>query len=382
MYILTQFLIAIIFIVIIIIWYRDEYTWWEYILQALVPIFLALIINAISTTTRENDTEYWGNTIVKVAYQEEYEEYDPCKETYDCNCTTDDDGNTSCDTCCRGGCVDYGPYWFIYNERGTERSVSKNKYRNIINHWSTQVHTKEDYKGDHCGKGDYHYAKWPKTRETYKIYATQHTYKNKVRYNKVYVPDQLITRNAQHTFEYPNIREFEQDHILGDYWTGSNDRAEAELNLDIHAGLMGPRPQEQHGQIKPFLLLFKDASKDAASAQFARWQGGNKNEYTVMIGWNSKTNKITWYDIMTFTENGACKNRMKEYLHENREASLEEITQKMRFVLNQHWERRSFTPINQLIKLKPTKGVWITAILLGIILGIVFMIAFSRNEHK
>ena len=87
MYILTQFLIAFILIAIIVWKWRHEYVWWEYLLQAGIPILLAITINAISTTTRENDGEYWGNTIVKVAYQEEYEEWDPCSYTEDCNCT-------------------------------------------------------------------------------------------------------------------------------------------------------------------------------------------------------------------------------------------------------------------------------------------------------
>lgn len=380
MYLLIQFSIAVIFICIAIIFYRKEYTWWEYILQLIIPIGIVMAMYYITTHARIMDTEYWGNTIVKVEYQEQYEYWDPCKDTYDCNCTTDKDGNRSCDTCCDPGCVSYGPYYYAYNENGTQVMINEDTYHKIKDKFKTEKNTNKQ-KGDSCKKGWLYEAKWNGEYDSYQVHVTKHKYENKVRYNKIFVPEEIKKEERKKVHNYPSIVSLDQQHVIGE-WYSLKDKQIADHRLDFHNGMYGPKPRDNSGQIKAFLLLYKDTPKSIVRLQKGSWKRGNKNEYTLMIGWDSKTRKIVWYDDMTFELSGKCSNRIKKYVYENPETSLEDLTNTMSNILAEHWLRREFTPLNALIKLDPPKWLWVVGILLGIGLGIGGLFLFSNNEQN
>ena len=379
MYLLTQFALAIIFISIAAIFYRKNYVWWEYLLQLVIPIGIVMAMYHITTHARVMDTEYWGNTIVTVTHQERYERWDPCKSTYSCNCRTDSNGNETCDTCCDPGCVSYGPYYHAINENGLEIMLSEADYRKIANKFKNEKNTGKQ-KGDSCKKGYLYEAKWDGEYNTYQIHVTKHRYENKVRHNKIFVPESVTKKEKSQTYPYPSISGVDQVHIIGE-WHDDYDKSQAEHRLDFHNGMYGPRPRDRSGQIKVFILLFKDQPKSVARLQKGLWQRGNKNEYTLMLGWDSKTQKISWYDDMTFEMSGKCSNRIKKYVYDNPDLKLEVLASEMSNILAEHWLRREFTPLNALIKLDPPKWLWVVGILLGIVLGILGLFIFTSNEY-
>lgn len=380
MYFITQVSVGLIMLLIAYLYFKHEYTWWEYILQLIFPLAIAGIVYQISTSVRETDFEFWGNTCVKVEWQDRYEYYDPCKDTEECNCTTDKDGNRSCSTCCVGGCVTVYPYGIAWNEFGSYEYISEVMFNEIRLKFGNKK-TFEDYKGDGCGRGDMHRSIWEGEKHTYQAFITRHKYENKVRFQPIYNPKTATEEEIKSAYKYPPINGIDQDHILGT-WRDGLALERADNILASHAGIYGPKSQEEHGQVKPFILIFTDQPKRMADVQRAAWQNGNKNEYTLMLGMDAQNENIKWFEIMTFSQNGAVKNRMMEFLHSDPKLNIDRIADEMSYILAEHWKRRSFTPLNNLITLKPNGWTWFLGILLNLLVGIGSLVAFSSNEAR
>lgn len=380
MYILGQLSICIIFIIIILKSdFKDEYELWEYGLQMCIPIIIAGLIWLLSTNTMKMDTEYWGNTCVKIQHQEEYEEWNPCATTRECCCKTDKNGNRECDTECVGGCESHGPYWYAFNEYGDRIDIKKSEYERIKNKWKLPPQ-KVGTSGDACGRGDLFEITWDNNMNNYQIIVTKHTYVNKVRHEVTFFYPTYEDKELTDIHDYPPVNELEQDHVIG-RWPYNNEQELAEHKLDVLNGVFGPKARNEHGQIKAFIFVYIDKPREYAVKQKDKLLGGNKNEYSLVLGYNTKTKKIEWYDIITYCDNGASVNRMKEFLFENPSAPLNIVADEMVNILTTTWIRREFTPLNSIITLRPPNWVIILAYIINAILSTGMIYIFHTNER-
>jgi hypothetical protein len=383
MYALGQVTIFLIILVIIlsIKQIRTKYIWWEYMLQLFIPTVIVTIVWFTATASMKMDTEYWGNTCVSIQYEESYEWWNTCSYTVDCNCTTDKDGNTSCDQCCVAACDYESASWYAIDERGRRRSIREDEYNTIKKKWGLEEYDTGDTNGTaNCRIGKIYRVDWDNNMETYQIIVTKHKYENKVRFEATYFYPQYTEDQLTDVYGYPVIQGLDQDHVIGD-WYNSSDQQAADHILDIHNGTYGPKPREDQGQVKVFMFVYTDKDRSYAVKQKDKLEGGNKNEYILVLGFNSLDNSIMWYEIITYCDNGSAVNRMKEWLYANPNSTLEEIAEAMTDVLENNWERREFTPLNAFIKLKPKPWVWVLAYILNVIISVGMIFVFSNNEN-
>ena len=93
------FIIPILFLVAAFYFFKHKVSLLEAIIQLAIPCLFIFGFKSCATISLTSDTEYWNNTVTKVEYFEAWDEWidETCWE--DCNCTTDDDGFESCDSC-------------------------------------------------------------------------------------------------------------------------------------------------------------------------------------------------------------------------------------------------------------------------------------------
>lgn len=366
--------------IVAIYFFHRDFTMWELIAQFISPILLSVIVYASSISIKETDIEFWNSTCVSISRIEKHELYE--KESYSCDCVTDTEtGTVSCNTCYEWVCNSYGPYWYAYNQNGTEQKISESTYAFIHAKWNNSEQFVKTHGERSCKKGDEFEAKWNGLKETYVKFTEEKAYKNKVRFNAVYNPVKSWPEEKQkQVYKYPPISDILQENIIGD-WPNNHDLTNAKKLLEEYAGLYGPKSRAQNGQIAPFIFIYKDKSREIAEIQRSVLEGGNKNEFILILNWNSSSGQIDWYDVITFCENPGAKNRMYEWLHQNDNASLEEITRYMIQVLKDNWLRREFTPLNEFIKITPSKGIWIGSLCLCLFINIGLFLFFRYNEN-
>lgn len=361
---------------------RKYYVWWEYVLQILIPAFIATVIYFIGVNQKNWDIEWWSDTCVELRHEESYETEET--RSYSCNCSTDSDGRESCSTCYEDYCSDHPEQWYAISSLGWLQAINEAEYHLIRKKWNA-LELKIGTIGDEeCRIGGVYSVNWNGDSISRQIFVQRHRYENDVRFNRVYVP-QEYTKEMRYLpiLDYYDVDGIDQNHIIG-YWSDIADKEKADLILDRHAAKFGPKKREERGQILPLIWIYNDQPNSIARYHRAKHQGGNKNEYSLLIGYNSKTQKIDWYDIVTFTQNGACVNRMKEFMHDNRDnrtASLEEISTEMTKILSNHWERREFTELNKMITFRPSAKLWAFGILFNLIIGALCAFGFMGNDY-
>ena len=384
MYIIGQLLIVLIFIGIILFNknIRKEYVVFEYILQVVVPILIVVCVWEVSKYSMVIDDEYWGNTCVKIERHEEYRWLNPCSYTEPCNCTTDEDGNETCDSCCVEAC-DYVPEtYYAYDENDKQISITKNQYYKVLKKWKLpEIETDVKNGTISCGLiGNVFETIWDNNKDNYQIIVTHHTYENKVRYEPTFFYPQYNKDQLNDVYDYPFIVGLDQKHVIGE-WYNSADKKQSEHLLDVFNGIYGPKSREDHGQIKVFYFIYKDKDQSYGVKQKDKLQGGNKNEYNLVLNYDSKTKNISWYEVISFYEKSAVKNRVEEYLYSNPQTSLVDLTNVVTDVLSKNWLRREFTFLNSIIKLKPPLFIWITAYIVNIIVSLILIFFFKENDY-
>lgn len=370
MFLVTQAVIALVVTVIMYYIAKKDYAWWEYGIQFLIPFLIVLGVKELSLTYMSSDTEFWTTTLKEMVYQEQYRIWvtKTCSETYACG--SDSNGNTK--YCTRyydcSECESRGPYYYLNGQSASYVGIDtwnylKKKWKVKPEHIGTN--------GDHCGKGDRWRIQWDQSYETHQAWTSVHPYENKIRYDAGRFPMRELTETEKSIVKsYPDLFVgIEQKPISGP-WRDAKDLNNANHRLNYFNAVYGPKSREEHGQIKVFIMLYKDVPKSKVHhAQRIKLEYGNKNEFIVMLGWNSNTNSITWSDVITHTVDGTSVNTPQRIINDNPDISMEDFVIELTEVLSKNWIRTEFTPLNDVITLKPKLWVWIVALVLQGFIG-------------
>lgn len=247
--------------------------WTEMTIQIFGVVFLVSIVWAIGTYSATRDVEIWnGEIISKDRIHDHY------LRSYDCNCSTDSNGNRSCSTC--------------YEDRYTvewkaESTVGRIVF-NKLDRSSKRVYlTPDPLVYVNCKVGE------PASLE--------HSYTNYVRA----APDSLfnnrdaISKYADKVPQYPRVHNFYK--ITRVLTVDAN--IPANIRDEINTGL-NERLKTLGGALELNVVVIITGIDDP-SYRFAvenAWIGGKKNDAVVFIGVDEQLN-ITWADVMTFALN-------------------------------------------------------------------------------
>ena len=267
--------------------YRHKLIWWEVALPTLVSLVIIGVMKVSMTAYSAQDVEYFSEYITEARYYEEWDEWieQTCSEP--CNCTTDDDGYTSCDTCYYDCSYrDYNPeFWQIRTNMGNAYRCTQGYYKYLVKLFNNEtfVDMRRDY---YTIDGDMYRTQFDGIFEHVIPMSYEHTYVNKPQAaHTIFQFDDLLPEDTEGLYQYPQVVDRKQDACLG-CTDKENER------LRIYNGLNGRKHE-----IKMFVLVFEGKDISIAEKQRHFWKGGNKNELVVCTdSEGSWTKTFSWCD--------------------------------------------------------------------------------------
>lgn len=364
------------FIVGMLMFYRKKVAWWEYLSMFGASTLIILISKLIITTSMTHDTEYWSEPAHKVVYDGAWDEWIVEECSYDCFCSTNDDGIESCMTCWEDCSYrdKHSASWKIVSNSGKSYSISESEYKRIVDKWGNEKKV-----GMHSGRDKHYdygiYESICNDKALSECIVTSHSYENRVQVsNTEYGFDEVSDEDIKKLklYEYPEIYDnYKQKHILG---SGDKTYEQAVQNMNTLNAELGPDKQ-----LKAFILIFKNQSEQAGIMQENYWKGGNKNEFILTIGVDDN-NKIQWAHPFTWSESSGIKSNIRDYVIKQETLNLAKISSYMHEELEKNFERKHFSEFNYLT-VQPSKRSINITLTLVLILNLALMIWFILNKY-
>jgi hypothetical protein len=316
MVIYLALVIPIITALVLLIWFKHKTTLWEFAIPFGISLILTIAFKFGVETSLTRDTEYWGGWVEQIRYYEDWNEYihKTCTETYACG--TDSKGNTRyCTRTYDCSYVDYHPpYWRAYESNGMKLRISKDDYARLKAKFGTKevfVDLKRNY---HTDDGDMYKVDWGGTDETLEPITTSHTYENRVQASMSTFNYYEVDPKKDGLYEYPGVnRHYYVPAILG---PGGPTKQAAERKLQLLNAKLG-----RAKQVRVFILIFVDKPRDVGHDQENYWIGGNKNEFSLAIGVDSKYN-VQWCHPFSWTKAELLKVETRQFVEEQEQLDL------------------------------------------------------------
>lgn len=369
-------LIPIVFWVYIYNKYKREIIWWEFIIPFAISIILILLIKFLGQSTVVSDTEYWGGYATKTTYYETWDEWieDICPR--DIPTGTDVNGNTTYTTVLEDCSYNktHHAYYTLNENLGNERVINQKQYFSLKKLFNNSHFVELNRNYNHID-GDKYVSNYDGSYEKFKFIASEHSYENKVQaadtelsYNEI--SDEEI--NKYSLYSYPEITDFyELPTILKPknyYFQKGIDKKFDWLN-----GKLGKKKQ-----LRVWVLLFDDKSREAGTLQEALWKGGNKNEFVVTIGVD-KQERVKWCHVFSWTDVRELKFETKEFVEKMDLLNLNNLADYLYENLDNKFVRKSFSEFSHL-SVKPPLWSIITIYLLTLLSNIVISFWIVKND--
>jgi hypothetical protein len=131
-------------------------------------------------------------------------------------------------------------------------------------------------------------------------------------------------------------------------------------------------------QFRLYILIFKDKSIEISEQQKSYWQGGNKNEFVLCLGYNTKTNKIDWCNPFSWCDKPTLEVATKRYF---REHNTLDISKYGDWLANniKLWKRKQFKDFDY-INVEMTDGQTIALFIIILLADIILSIFIVANE--
>lgn len=300
MLIYAALLIPIITALVLYLKFKHETVWWEFLIPTTASLIFIIIMKLSIEYVQVGCDEYWGSTISKVEYYEDWNEYIHRRCTRSCgkNCTTTYDCSY----------VQYHPpKWVITTSTDEEILITKAEYDRLVKHFGNSTFI-DLYRHYHTNDGDKYVTVWYKHQEDKVIPATtKHRYENRVKaadhsiFHLGEVSKEMVDQYK--LFNYPDIYdEYKQSALLGD---STLEAIKADSILRRYNGILG-----HDKEVKIFLLIHKNQPLESGLYQEWYWCGGNMNEFIVSVGVNDD-NKIDWCKVISWTPNELLKSTVR-----------------------------------------------------------------------
>ena len=364
---ISAFMITALCIVMLFLFFKSKVIWWEVLILIAISLLVAATFKWIISSGNSDDTEYWSTRFERVEKHEAWDEEVSCSHSYDCYCSTDEDGYESCSTCYEHSydVDDHPPGYYKVDNMGNKYSISESEYIRLKNKMGNSTF-KDLHRDYHSYDGDMYYTTWNKKMKDYECITSTHTYTNK-------------TQAVPNTFNFPEVDSFDlATYELYEYPTasgrsryyqknilGHNDRF-AEHQLQIVNGEIGHKKQ-----VKIFILIFHNKSMEAKNLQEAYWKGGNKNEVVIPINIDD-TGKPTWCLPFSWSEKEGFKVDIRDFVLSQEKLNLSKIIKFSEKSIIENYERKEFADFEYLeVPLTSTQMIW------GIVLSIVINLGVS-----
>ena len=362
--------------VLLLIFFRNQVTWFEYIGLIVISILFTLMFRGIFVSINESDTEYWGSYMTKIRHYDDWDEWVHKTCTRRVPAGRDSKGNTiyrteTYDCSYR----DYHPERWTYTDNyGSEhyfcdkeefdRAMAELGYPKMVfvdmhRHYYTKDGDAQDYY-------------WDGTFENSRTLTTWHTYTNKVIASRsIFRFEDIDKEKAKELglFEYPEIQDYDQKSLLGVRLDRLTMKKIKYLN-----GTFGSKYQ-----FRMYILVFKDKPLVISEQQKSYWQGGNKNEFVLCLGYNTKTHKIDWCNPFSWCDSPKLEVATKRYFREHPNLNLMGYCKWLEKNINL-WKRKEFKDFDY-IDVEMSDGQTTALFIIILLLDIGMSIFLIGNDY-
>lgn len=359
--ILLSFIIPFLVAVVIAIFYTKKVAIWEYALligsSTLVTLLFWLIMKSVNTS----DTEYLSYYVTKTTYYEPWNER--VTKIRRVPCGTDKDGHIRYRTETYRVTEHHSESYEMILNNDDKINISEKKFNEIKNRFNVNAEFRDMHRNYYTKDGDAYDYYWDSTKlATLYPITKEHGYTNKVKGSKSIFNLTDISKDdieLYNLIDYPDVKEYQQPVVLGIDLPDSITQ-----HVDILNSLYG-----SDLEFRLYLLFFKNQSPSVVEYQKSYWEGGNKNEIVLCLGYNGST--ILWCEGFSWADSPIVETKCKEYFltHPNIN-SLKEFTDFVLPVIRQHWVRKEFKDFDYLAVDLSTAQCWFLLIITLIVNGI------------
>ena len=361
--------------IFLLIFFKKYIVWWEYICLVATSILFTLLLKSVFIASLEYDTEYLGGYITKVTHYDEWDEWIhktctrqvPCgrdskghtiyrTETYDCSYR---DYHPECWTYTDN----YNREEYFYNKSYFDAAMKELGYPKMV---FRDMHRKY-YRIDGDAQ-DYYYDGTP---QHVRALVWKNSYQNKIlASHSIFKFEEIDDDDADSLglFRYPDVKDNDQAVILG-FKAGK----EVHKQYKYINSVYGPKKQ-----FRIYVLVFRDKPLEISEKQKSYWQGGNKNEFVLCLGYNTKKGTIDWCNPFSWCDKPELEVATKRYFREHPRMDLSKYPQWLENHLHL-WKRKEFKDFDY-IENELTKGQSIALLIIILIFDILVSILLIGND--
>ena len=361
--------------IFLLIFFKKYIVWWEYICLVGVSILFTFLFKSAFIASLEHDTEYLGGYITKITHYDEWDEWIHKTCTRRVPCGRDSKGNTIYRTetydCsyreyhpeCWKYTDNYNREEYFYNKSYFDAAMKelgypKMVFRDMHRHYYT-------IDGD---AQDYYYDGTP---QHLRALVWENSYQNKIlASHSIFKFEDIDDDDADSLglFRYPDVNDNDQDVILG-FRAGKEVHKQYKYINSIYGAKK---------QFRIYVLVFRDKPLEISEKQKSYWQGGNKNEFVLCLGYNTKKGTIDWCNPFSWCDKPELEVATKRFFRDNPRMDLSKYPEWLEKHINL-WQRKQFSDFDY-IKNELTKGQSIALLIIILFFDILVSILLIGND--
>ena len=304
----------------------------------------------LSRAQQITDTEIWNGQVT-----DKKQVWVSCSHSYECFCTTDRDGNRTCQTCYEHS-NDWD--WVVYTTAG-DLTISR-----------------VDRRGSHTP------PRWAQV-EIGEPASVEHRYKNYVQA----VPESLYNLSEAENDALPDVPNYPE---VYDYYridrvlTVGVTYADADvLNAQLNTALMTLGPQKQANVV---VIVVNAPDPNYRYKVEASWIGGNKNDIIVLLGTDETAETVAWADVITFAGNAGnelFKVTLRDQLLDGNTLDSATVASAISTNITELYDRPEMADYEYLdAAIQPSGGQKVLAVILSLLANLIAAAAVTYNENR
>lgn len=358
---LLVLLIPFITCLVLFIFFRSKVNIIEYLCTLAASFLLYSIFYFVSKSIVESDTEYLGSYVESIYHEDDWDEWIHKTCTRKVPSGRDSKGNTIYKT--ETYDCSYRQYhpdkWYAKPNIGSSFIIDKYEYDYWRKIWATPEIFIDKKRKYYTIDGDA--QRYDRSNEILKFWniTKSHRYSNPImRSDNIYSKKKVKDKTG--LYEYPEIKNRDQKNILGISVPSSIDKKWRYINS--YYGY-------KH-QIRIYLIFFHNKNADVAFDQINYWEGGNKNEFLIMIGLDGTAN-VQWVKCHSWSDKPVMDVNIESYISSfiGKNIDLNILADKVISELP-NWKRKEFKDFEYIdYEMSSTLYVWliISMVILSII---------------
>lgn len=361
--------------IFLLIFFKKYIVWWEYICLVATSILFTLLLKSVFIASLEYDTEYLGGYITKITHYDEWDEWIHKTCTRQVPCGRDSKGHTIYRTetydCsyrdyhpeCWKYTDNYNREEYFYNKSYFDAAMKELGYPKMV---FRDMH-RNYYRIDGDAQ-DYYYDGTP---QHVRALVWKNSYQNKIlASHSIFKFEDIDDDDADSLglFRYPDVKDNDQAVILG-FKAGKEVHKQYKYINSVYGSKK---------QFRIYVLVFRDKPLEISEKQKSYWQGGNKNEFVLCLGYNTKKGTIDWCNPFSWCDKPELEVATKRYFREHPRMDLSKYPQWLENHLHL-WKRKEFKDFDY-IENELTKGQSIALLIIILFFDILVSILLIGND--